>query len=96
MIARGCTFSEVARELGVTRNAVAGRTDRMRRKAGPPPPPPLPVWPPKRDPAKEPRGCRWIDGDPKTKDWGYCQKTTVGDGDYPWCKEHRLRVYMEW
>ena len=41
---------------------------------------------------KEPRGCRWIDGDPRTENWHYCNKRAAKPGG-SWCAEHLVRVY---
>ena len=38
---------------------------------------------------QEPRGCRWVFGDPRRKDWHYCQAKADG----PYCPEHHARAY---
>ena len=45
---------------------------------------------------KEPRGCRWIHGDPPEPDWVYCQRPHYRRpngrvSDY--CYEHHMRSY---
>ncbi len=42
--------------------------------------------------AQEPKGCRWINGDPKESDWQYCQGTVSKSGG-SWCEEHEARVF---
>lgn len=38
-----------------------------------------------------PRGCKWIDGDPREPGWTWCgEPTAPGES---WCPSHRMRVY---
>ncbi|QCO07314.1 hypothetical protein [Azospirillum argentinense] len=43
---------------------------------------------------KEPRGCRWIDGDVRSSDWSYCQEKEVPGARHPYCRHHLLRSYQ--
>lgn len=39
----------------------------------------------------DPVGCRWIDGDPRSPDWRFCQKATAPGRSY--CPHHAERAY---
>lgn len=36
--------------------------------------------------------CQWIDGDPKHRDYCFCNKPTLAG--YSWCEGHYLRVFQ--
>lgn len=38
----------------------------------------------------EPKGCRWVLGSVRGKDWKFCQQGLAPDGAY--CPEHRART----
>ena len=44
------------------------------------------------DSLQEPRGCRWINGDPREPGWHYCQAAVSKSGG-SWCADHEARVY---
>lgn len=41
---------------------------------------------------QEPRGCRWIEGDPRDEGWTFCQRPVVGR-ERSWCAKHRDLVF---
>lgn len=81
----GRTASQIARAIGVTRNAVIGKA---RRLGLDPRPSPI-VWSPKPQPA---RGagtfpvCQWIEAEPTCDDTCKCRRPTVAGS--PYCAEH--------
>jgi len=88
------SFSEIADLFGTTRNAVAGRCQRLgiasgdgqggyavaRKKA-------------EVRHAQDPTGCRWIEGEPSGKGWRYCQAPQRPRSCY--CDRHHARVFVK-
>lgn len=88
------SFSEIADLFGTTRNAVAGRCQRLgiasgdglgghvaaKRKA-------------EARQGHEPMGCRWIEGDTSEKGWSYCQAAPRHRSSY--CDRHHARVFTK-
>ena len=44
---------------------------------------------------QEPRGCRWIEGDPRERNWTFCQRP-VEEPERVWCAHHRVRVFRDY
>lgn len=79
------TSVEIAKVLGITKNAVMGKIHRLgleRKSPTPalPPPPPSPKVYPENH-------CQWLFGEPKKRN--FCaNKTTRNTQNYPYCSEH--------
>lgn len=85
LLDQGMSYVDIAAEVGVTKNTIAGIVHRARGRAPQPLPEPPPP-PPKRD------GCRWIDGHPCNPGWQFCCAPTLPGA--AWCPAHRARVYQ--
>jgi hypothetical protein len=83
MHARGIRNADIAKALGVTRNAVSGIVSRHIRY--------MPR--PRRSIGIEREsvtGCRWIYGEIGKGEWHYCGKPTPSGKS--WCDEHQARA----
>lgn len=85
---QGLPTSEIARRVGVSKNAVIGKIHRLglpRRDS-----------PIRREAAKvvEIKGptCKWPIGDPSHEDFRYCGKAALPGK--PYCAEHDSRAYI--
>jgi hypothetical protein len=90
LAAQGVTYTQIAVELGATKNAVAGIVHRRRQPA-------VPLlaqlearlnWPQVRQ-----TGCRWIAGDPAEPGWAYCGEVCLAGSS--WCAAHAARLYQK-
>ncbi|QCO00509.1 hypothetical protein D3093_35275 (plasmid) [Azospirillum argentinense] len=90
----GMSVAAIAELLELPEAAIAEacRNFGIIREAAPEPVDPGPE-PGDRGP-KEPRGCRWIDGDVRSSDWSYCQEKEVPGARHPYCRHHLLRSYQ--
>lgn len=88
----GVTTSEIGRRLGVTKNAVVGKAHRLGLPLRRPPVQAKPVE--RRGIGLEDLGygmCSWPDGDPATKEFGFCGRQVVPAK--PYCAAHCARAY---
>lgn len=107
LVLQGLSYTVIGRHLGVSRNAIAGLISRLRRAGAlPPAGPPLFIeivpgcWTHNRPPPRrhygvgpqEPRGCRYIHGDPPGIDWRYCQAPQAPGS--PYCRTHLSRCLL--
>ena len=82
--AEGLSAREIGARVGMSRNAVIGRLWRATEREPPPP-----AWAP-----PEPKGCRWVEGEPRGKPgWEWCGAPIAAGGGW-WCAAHRKRVYV--
>ncbi len=104
---QGLSTAEIGRELGVSKNAVVGKSHRLGLKPRPSPisgkaPEKAPKPKPKPK-AKEstrvmdvidlgPQMCRWPFGDPGDDDFHFCGKTSVVGK--PYCEDHCAAAYV--
>lgn len=93
----GKTAKEIAAVMGLTKNAVIGKADRLSLERRPSPIKLKPrlvdiskPFPPTAQP-HEPTGCRWIDGDVQSDDWRFCQAAQKQGSAY--CRHHHERCY---
>lgn len=80
--------AEIGRRMGISKNAVIGRAHRLgfKKRAAP-----LMRRQKIEILLKEPKGCRFIHGDPRDLDWRYCQEPQVNKADgtlSSWCQLH--------
>ena len=88
---QGHSARAIGEELGVTRSAILGRAHRLglsrptqssvTRKKNEANPLILNRRPHFED-RQEPRGCRWIDGDPMQEGWEFCQREQAEGSSY--------------
>ncbi|MBT6203466.1 MAG: GcrA family cell cycle regulator [Alphaproteobacteria bacterium] len=104
---QGLSTAEIGRELGVSKNAVVGKSHRLALKPRPSPisgkaavKAPKPKPKPKVKESSRvydviklgPQMCRWPFGDPGDHDFHFCGKTaTVGK---PYCDDHCAVAYV--
>lgn len=107
----GVSGADIGRHFGVSRSTVLGLAHRNKVTVGqgkhPNQPRRMTELPPTklqiaREPGGcrwiegDPGGCRWIDGDPTVPGWTYCGKPTVTRKDgkkLSWCAEHAAKCY---
>src|SRR5579864_8898805 len=94
--AEGLAIGEIARRLGITKNAVVGKAHRIGCAARPSPLK-SPPWPRVALPVAGREGCRWIEGDDHLERLRrgaaiYCGKPATEPGG-AWCALHKKRVY---
>jgi len=77
----GMSYAAIAKRARTTVGAVAGTLYRIRLGQIT-----LPVAP-----AAQPRGCRWVIGEPPKPGWTWCDAPVAGSG--AWCQEHLTGVY---
>jgi len=104
---QGLSTAEIGRELGVSKNAVVGKSHRLGLK---PRPSPISGKAPEKAPKPKPKPkvkessrindvidlgpqmCRWPFGDPGDDDFHFCGKTSVQGK--PYCEEHCASAYV--
>ena len=84
------TAAQMAKILGVTKNVILGHAFRMGLRRLAPRKNQHVIQP--DESTRHPEGCRYIIGDPKDKDWRYCQADQQQDS--PYCPEHHKRCYL--
>jgi len=77
----GMSYAAIAKRAQVTVGAVAGTLYRIRLGQ---------IAPPVQARA-QPRGCRWVIGEPPKPGWKWCDAPVAGSG--AWCQEHLAAVY---
>ncbi len=104
MWAMGKTASEIAKELGTTRNAVIGKAHRLELTGRPSPikqrlvkTPPVQATPQKATGsatilALGDRSCKWPMGDPLSAEFHFCGKNAAGG--LPYCEQHAQLAYQ--
>lgn len=97
--ARGMFFSQIAREMGITKNSAIGRLNRI-GLIGDRALPRLPRWAPltRAFEAIGRKDCRWPIGDPRTRCFSFCGQPIAGVGGIgrSYCAQHaRLAVKQQ-
>lgn len=97
----GKSTAEIARELGISKNAVVGKVHRLALKNRPSPIKKKEAAPKVAAQTQKPgktslmdlkiNSCRWPIGDPKDKDFRFCGKTAITGK--PYCPEHCKIAY---
>jgi GcrA cell cycle regulator len=82
----GVSVAEIGRRFGISKNAVVGKLDRLRKKSQPPAaiyevPEPLVIT-----------GCRYIEGETAGRHTVYCGMQTVRNSS--WCAHHLNIVWQ--
>ena len=76
----GMPYTAIAKRARVTVGSVAGTLYRIRLGQIA-----LPI------PRTQPRGCRWVIGEPPTPGWKWCDAPVAGP--HAWCRKHLAVVY---